>query len=132
MAAHLSPPTQALLQVIDTIQPATVWNVGQQPNIVTFFPSEIDYNPLRLQTQPYTLILHHPTNPTLPEFYSIRPPRLRTNARGDYAWAEWWRTAIFVQCDLPLPIPPMADHDCNTPTGYLKHALSQGIASAKS
>ena len=48
MAAHLSPPNQALLQAIDTIQPATVWSVGQQNNSVTFLPSEIEYNPLRL------------------------------------------------------------------------------------
>ncbi len=110
MAAHLSPPTQALLQAIDTVQPATFWSVGQQPNSVAFFPNEIEYNPLRLQAHPYTLILQHPTNPTTPELYSIRPPKLRTNARGDHAWAMRWRTTVFIQCDLPLPIPPMADH----------------------
>jgi hypothetical protein len=130
MAAHLSPPTQALLQIIDTIQPATFWRAGQQPNSVTFFPSEIDYNPLRLQAQPYTLILQHPTNPTIPEFYSIRPPKLRTNAKGDYAWAAWWRTAIFVQCDLPLPIPTMAEHANDMPTGYLQRALLDGLTAS--
>ena len=131
MALHLSPTTHALLQVVDSIQPATPWSQAQQANTITFTPTEVDYNPLRRQAQPYTLILQHPTNPTIPEFYSIRPPRLRTNARGDYAWAEWLRTAIFIQCDLPLHVPPMADHACSTPTGYLHHALIQGLASAK-
>ena len=69
MAAQLSPPTQALLQTIDTIQPATTWNHAQQSNTVTFIPTEIDYNPLRLQSQPYTLMIHHPTNLTTPEYY---------------------------------------------------------------
>jgi hypothetical protein len=130
MAAHLSPPTQALLQIVDTIQPATFWKVGQQPNSVTFFPSEIEYNPLRLQSQSYTLILQHPTNPTNPEFYSIRPPKLRTNAKGDHAWAVWWRTSVFIQCDLPLPIPSMADHASDLPTGYLYQALLAGLAAS--
>ncbi len=76
-------------------------------------------------------MLHHPANPTIPEFFSIRPPRLRTNAAGDYAWAEWWRTSILVQRDLSLPIPPMADHASHTPTRYLQHALSQGLYSSK-
>ena len=52
MAAHLSPPTQALLQAIDTIQPATVWSVGQQNNSVTFLPSEIEYNPSDTRPNP--------------------------------------------------------------------------------
>ena len=127
MAAHLSPPTQALLQVIDSIQPATTWHTVGQANTITFPPIEVDYNPLRLQAQPYTRMLSHPTNPTIKEFCSIRPPQLRTNARGDHAWAEWWRTFILVQCDLPLPTPPMVDHVADTPTSYLQHALLRGL-----
>jgi hypothetical protein len=131
-AAHLSPPTQAFLQIIDTIQPATAWSAGQQTNSVSFLPTEIDYNPLRQQTQSYTLILQHPTNPTIPEFYSIRPPKLRTNTKGDTAWTRWWRSTVFIQCDLPLPIPTMADHASDTPTGYLQQALSLGLDASNS
>jgi hypothetical protein len=85
MAAHLSPSTQALLQVIDSILPATTWSTVVQANTITCTPIEVHYNPLRLQVQPCTLMLTHPTNPTIQEFYSIRPPMLRTNARGDRA-----------------------------------------------
>ncbi len=89
MATHLSPPTQALLQAIDSIQPATTWSTAGQANTITFTPTEVAYNPLRLQAQPYTLMLTHPTNLTIQEFYQIRPLRLLANARGDHAWAEW-------------------------------------------
>jgi len=41
-------------------------------------------HPHRLQAQPYTLMLTHHTNPTIQEFYSISPPRLRTNIKGDH------------------------------------------------
>ena len=123
MAVHLSSPTQALLQANYYIQPATTWSIAARANTVTFIPIEFDYNPLRLHAQPHILMLTHPTNPNLQEFGSICPPRLRTNARGDHAWAEWWRTSILVQCDLPLPIPPMADLVAHTPTSYLQHAL---------
>ena len=106
MAAHLSPPTQALLQIIDSVQPFTAWQTAGQANTVTFTPTEVDYNPLRLQEQPYTLMLTHPTNPTTQEFYSIRPPRLRTNARGDRAWAEWWRAPPYrYNATFPSPFP---------------------------
>jgi hypothetical protein len=54
---------------------------------VTFIRIDVDYNPLRLQAQPYSIVLTHPNTPLIPEFYSIRPPKLRTNVRG--AWAEW-------------------------------------------
>jgi len=103
MAAHLSSPTQALLQAIDSIQPATTWSAAGQDNTITYTPAEVDYNPLRLHAQPYTLMLTRLTNPTVQEFYRIRPPRLRTDARGDHAWVEWWRTSILVQCDPPSP-----------------------------
>jgi hypothetical protein len=60
MATHLSPPTHVLLQIIDSIQPATSWSHAPHANTDTFTPVEVDYNPLRLHVQPYTLILHHP------------------------------------------------------------------------
>ena len=63
MAARLSPPTQALLQAIYSIQPATAWSTAAQASTITFTPTEVDYNPLRLHAQPYTLMLTHP--PTL-------------------------------------------------------------------
>jgi len=44
-------------------------------NTVTFTPIEVDYNPLRLQAQPYSIMLFHPNTPLIPEFYSIRPPK---------------------------------------------------------
>ena len=76
---------------------------------MSFTPIVVDYNPLRLQAQPYSIMLSHPNTPLIQEYYSIRPSRLRTNARGDLAWPEWWRTTLLTQCDQHLPIPPMPD-----------------------
>jgi len=132
MAAHLSPPTQALLKAIDSVQAFTAWQTAGQASTITFTPTEFDYNSLILQAQPYTLMLTHPTNPTTQELYSIRLPRLRTSARGDQAWAEWWRTSLLVQCDLPLPIPPMADHVAHTLSGYVQNALLPGLEASRS
>jgi hypothetical protein len=39
MAAHLSLPTQALLQAIDSIPPATTWGTPGQANTITFTPT---------------------------------------------------------------------------------------------
>ena len=46
--AELSPSLQALLQVLDAIQPATRWTVDERPNTVAFTPMDVDYNPIRL------------------------------------------------------------------------------------
>ena len=42
MPAHLSPPTQVLLQAIDSIQPATTWGAAGQANTITYTPTEVD------------------------------------------------------------------------------------------
>jgi hypothetical protein len=39
LAAHLSPPTQALIQTIDSVQPFTAWQTAGQANTVTFTPT---------------------------------------------------------------------------------------------
>ena len=45
-AAELSPPLQALLQVLDVIQPATMWTADERANTVAFTPMDVDYNPI--------------------------------------------------------------------------------------
>ena len=82
IAAHLSLQIQALLQALDSIQPAIRW---EQAEGARFTPMDVDYNPLQLQAQPYTIALPSPDAPTSYEKYSIRPPGLRTHARGDAA-----------------------------------------------
>ena len=82
IAALLSPQTEALLQALDSIQPAIRW---EQAEGARFTPMDVDYNPLQLQAQPYTIALTSPDAPTSYEKYSIRPPGLRTHARGDAA-----------------------------------------------
>ena len=82
-ASELSPPLQALLQTIDAIQPATAWEKDGQNNTATFTPVEVDYNPLRLQSMPTVIFLTHPESPSTPTRYLIRPPRLRSDLRGD-------------------------------------------------
>jgi hypothetical protein len=128
-SAHLSPPIQALLQILDSIQPATRWAHADTPNTFTFMPMKVDYNPLRLQAQSYPMVLTHLDTPTIDETYSIRPSRLRTHARGDAAWTRWWRTAILIQCPTALPMPIMNDQAPHTPTGYLQIALTKASTS---
>jgi hypothetical protein len=107
-AAELSPPLQALLQVLDAIQPATKWVVDERPNTVAFTPMDVDYNHIRLQSMPCALYLTHPESPSMNTGYLIRPPRLRSGLRGDAHWAPWWRTAILVQSPTSLPLPSMS------------------------
>jgi hypothetical protein len=73
-AAELSPPLQALLQVIDAVQPATRWVADERANTIAFTPMEVDYNPVRLQSMPCALYLTHPETPTTNTRYLIRPP----------------------------------------------------------
>ncbi len=82
-AAELSPPFHALLKVLDAIQPATMWIVDERPNTVAFTPMDVDYNPIRLQSMPYALYLTPPESPSITTRYLIRPPRLRSDLRGD-------------------------------------------------
>ncbi len=78
------PPLQALLQVLDAIQPATAWTADKHANTATFTPVDVDYNPLRLQSMPCVLYLTHPESPSTPTKYLIRPPpRLRFDLRED-------------------------------------------------
>ncbi len=54
---QLSQPAQAILQALDSVQPTTRWIRDTRENTVVFTPSEVDYNPLRLQAQPYVILL---------------------------------------------------------------------------
>jgi len=65
MEAHVSTPTQALLQAIYSIHSATTWGTAGQANTIPFTPTKVDYNLLRLHAQSYTLMLTHLTNPTI-------------------------------------------------------------------
>jgi len=82
-ASELSPPFQVLLQVLDAIQPATRWTADERANTIAFTPMDVDYNPIRLQSMPCTIYLTHPENPSTTTMYLIRPPRHRSDLRGD-------------------------------------------------
>ena len=73
-AAELSPPLQALLQVLDAVQPATRWMPGERANTAAFIPMDVDYNPIRLQSMPWALYLTLPESPSTTTRYLIRPP----------------------------------------------------------
>jgi hypothetical protein len=75
--AEFSPTLQALLQVLDAIQPGTRWYAEERPNTITFTPLDVDCNPFRIQSMPSSLYLTHPENPSDPIRYLVRPPRLR-------------------------------------------------------
>jgi hypothetical protein len=104
----------------------------ERPNIITFTPLDVEYNPLHLQSMPSPLYFNHADSLEDPIRYLVRPPRLRSDLRGDTYWAPWWRTAILVQYSTALPLPSMSAHDPHTPQGYLMQALLGSIAMATS
>ena len=126
-AAELSPPLQALLQVLDTIQPATRWVANERPNTTTFTPPDVDYNPDRLQSMHCALYLTHPDSPSTTTRYLIRPPRLCSDLMGDAYWAPWWRTSNMVKSPTSLPFPTMSAHNPHNTQGYLLQSLTQGM-----
>jgi hypothetical protein len=123
---QLSQPTQALLQAMDSVQPACDWALDERPNTMIFYPTEIDYNTLRQQSQPYVLILQDPRAINNIIKFTIRPPRIRSYLRGDEAWYPWWRTALLVQSQDTLPLPTL-DANRGEPTNYLAEALNQAL-----
>ena len=85
----LSQATQALLQALDLVQPSTPWNTDERQNTMVFTPTEVDYNPLRLQAQSHVIFLQDPRSINLTIKFSIKPPRIRSYTRGDEAWKPW-------------------------------------------
>ncbi len=57
--------------------------VEDRPNTITFTPLDVDYNPVRLQSMPNSLYLTHPDSLGEHVRYLSRPPRLRSDLRGD-------------------------------------------------
>jgi hypothetical protein len=45
---ELSPLLQALLQILDAVQPFTSWTAVERSNTISFIPLDVDYNPFRL------------------------------------------------------------------------------------
>ena len=131
-AAELSPPLQALLQILDVVQPVTRWTADERADTVAFTPMDVDYNPIRLQSMPCALYLTHPESPSTTTRYFIRPPRLRSDLKRDAHWAPWWRTTILVHSPTSQPFPSMSAHNHNTTQGYLLHALTQVMKMANS
>ena len=123
----VSPPIQALLQVLDVVQPAIWWTTNERHNTTTFRPLDVDYNPVRLQSMPCALYLTHPDSPATTTRYLIRPPRLRSDLREDAYWALWWCTSILVQSPTSVPLPRMSAQNPHTIQGYLLHALPLGM-----
>jgi len=129
---ELSSPLQALLHVMGAIQPATKWSAEERPNTITFTPLDVDYNPFRLQSMSSSLYLTHAESPRDSIRYLVRPPRLRSDLRGETFLAPWWRTAVLVQSSAALHLPSMYAHDSHTPQDYLLQALLVNIAMATS
>ena len=85
----------------------------------------MDYNPLRIQAQPYVILLQDPISINNTIKFSIKPPRIRSHARGNEVWNPWWRTALLVQSLDLLPMPNMSDVNTGDTNGYLRLALQQ-------
>jgi len=91
-----------------------------------FYPTEINYNTLRRQAQPYVLLLQDPRAVHNNIKFTIRPPRTRSHLRGDEAWNPWWRTTLLVQSQDTLPLLTL-DASSGEPTSYLGEALKQAL-----
>jgi hypothetical protein len=81
----LSQPTQALLQALDSIQPATRWTTDPRPNTTVFTPTNVEYNPYRLQAQSYVILLQDPRSTNNIIKFSVKPLRIKSHTRGDEA-----------------------------------------------
>jgi hypothetical protein len=92
---------------------------------MVFTPTDVDYNPCKLQAQPYVVILQDPRSIDNIIRFSVKLPRIRSHTRGDEAWNLWWRTTLVVQSPDTLPIPNMSDNNIGHTTGYLRLALQQ-------
>jgi hypothetical protein len=72
----LSQLTQALLQALDSVQPARDCKLDDRDNTVIFTPTEIKHNPLRQQGKQFVLILQDPRSIKNTINLSIRPPHI--------------------------------------------------------
>jgi len=90
---------------------------------MVFIPAEVDYNPLRLQAQPYVILLQDPRSINNIIKFSTKPPHIRSHIRRDEIWNPWWRTALLVQSPDLLPMPNMSDVNTGDTNGYLRLAL---------
>jgi hypothetical protein len=70
---NLSQSNQALLQVLDSVQPTTPCNTDERHNTMVFTPTEENYNPLRQQAQPYVILLQDPRSINNIIKFSIKP-----------------------------------------------------------
>ena len=59
--------------------------------------------------------------------FSIRPPRLRSDRRGDAQWNPWWRTTLLIQSDAILPIPSPDETQPTQTLGYLWAAFQKDL-----
>jgi hypothetical protein len=119
----LSQANQALIQALDSMQPSTPWHTDERHNTMVFIPTEVDYNPLRLQKQPYVILFQDPRSIGNTIKFSIKPPRIRSHTRGDEACNPWWRTALLVYSINLLPLLNMSDNNAGDTNGYLRLAL---------
>jgi hypothetical protein len=111
---------------MDSVQPASGWKLDERPNTMIFYPTEIDYNTLRHQSQPYVLILQDPRDIINIVKFTIKPSRIWSHLRGDEAWNPWWRTTLLIQSPDKLPLPTL-DASRGEPTNYLADALKQAL-----
>ncbi len=110
---------------MDSVQPSNPWKTDERHNTTVFTPTEVEYNPLRLQAQPYVVLLQDPISINNIIKFSIKPPRIRSHTRGDDAWNPWWRTTLLIQSPDALPLPNMSADNAGETTGYLRLALHQ-------
>jgi hypothetical protein len=96
-----------------------------------FTPTEVDYNPLRLQAQPYVVLLQDPRSINNVIKFSIKPPRIKAYTRVDEVWNPWRRTTVLVQSTDLVPLPNMSDNDTGDTSGYLRMALHQAKKTTK-
>jgi hypothetical protein len=85
----------------------------------------VEYNPYRLQAQPYVIQLQDARSINNIVKSSVKPPIIRSHTKGDEAWNPWWRTTMLVQSPDTLPLPNMSDNNTGHTTGYLHLALQQ-------
>lgn len=123
---ELSQPTQALLQLLDAIQPAED-PIKTNNTTLSYKPVQIHGNPYLTQSQRMDIHLQHPSHPNGTIKIQCTPPKRILETYGKGAWKAHPRQALLLQSADLLPVPPEAAYGELSNDSWIYSALDQAL-----